>query len=390
MSFSVRRNLTALYFVKIAKWMNLVMPVIVLFCNSNGLDMQEIFILQAVYSVSLMALEIPTGYFADLAGRKTSMLAGSFFGFTGYIIYASGSGFWTFMIAEVILGIGQSLISGADSAILYDTLASRKMNHKYPKLEGRITSLGNFAEALAGILGGMLALVSLRTPFMVQAVVAFIAVPAALALREPPVHTTLRKPGFRDVILIVKNTLIDDRKLRWNTLFSAFTGASTLTMAWFAQPFFKSANMPLSWYGTVWAILNLAVGVAAIQAWKIDRELGTVRTVILFSVIIVSGFLALALFPSLAALAVLLVFYLARGVATPLLRNYINVITTSDVRATVLSVRNFVIRLSFAALGPLFGWITDHYGLREAMMIAGLVFGCLIGISLYYFIRYKT
>jgi len=98
----------------------------------------------------------------------------------------------------------------------------------------------------------------------------------------------------------------------------------------------------------------------------------------------------LAGFPFLSALPVLGLFYLARGVATPLLRNYINLITTSEVRATVLSVRNLLIRLTFAITGPIFGWITDQYGLSSAMMSAGILFAILSGVSLIFFLRYKT
>jgi MFS family permease len=390
MSFSVQRNLTALYLIKVAKWMNLVMPIIVLFYNENGLSMKDIFMLQAVYSVSLMLMEIPTGYFADIAGRKTSILIGSVFGFSGYLIYSSSSVFWMFALAEVVLGLGQSLISGADSAMLYDTLAAGRLGGKYTRMEGRITSVGNFAEALAGLLGGALALISLRTPFILQACVAFIALPAALSLKEPPVVSKLRKAGIRDILFIVNNTLVTDRKLRWNTLFSASVGAATLTMAWFAQPFFKSVNLPLGWYGAVWAILNLSVGLAALKAWHIEEKLGASRTVILFTILIIGGYFLLSLFPYIISILFLVISYLARGVATPTLRNYINLLTTSDVRATVLSVRNFVIRMFFAILGPFFGWITDFYGLPEALFAAGITFSVLCGISLVGFLRYKT
>lgn len=370
--------------------MNLVMPVIVLFYNSNGMTMKDIFLLQSVYSVTLMCLEIPTGYFADIAGRKTSLMIGSFFGFGGYLIYASSGGFWQFVIAETILGIGQSLISGADSALLYDTLAAKKLTGNYVKLEGRITSIGNFAEAIAGVIGGLLAVISLRTPFVIQSCVAFMAIPAAFSLREPPVHVLARKPGIGDVLQIVRNTLFVDRKLRWNTLFSSIIGASTLTMAWFAQPYFKSVHLPLTWYGITWGVLNLSVGIAALWAWKVERRLGPRRTVLMFALILITGYLSISFLAFYAGLFFLVLFYLARGIATPTLRNYINLITTSDVRATVLSVRNFVIRGIFAVLGPFFGWITDIYDLSTAMVVAGVLFGILSGISLIFFLKYKT
>lgn len=388
--FPLRRNLTCLYLVKVAKWMNLVMPIIVLFYQSNGMTMQDIFTLQAVYSVTLMFLEIPTGYFADFAGRRTSILLGSLLGFGGFLTYSLSSGFWEFVVAETILGVGMSLVSGADSAMLYDSLMASGKADKYTRYEGRITSIGNFAEAFAGIMGGLLATLSLRTPYFFQAGVAFIAIPAALMLIEPPVHGHIRKPHLRDVVKVVGDVFGRNKKLAWNTLFSAVTGVSTLTMAWFAQPWLKTAGLPVSLFGVVWAILNLSVGLTAMYAWKIEGKAGVPRTVMLFTGTLFAAWLLLAFTGSLAGLLLLLLFYLARGLATPTLRNYINIITPSETRATVLSVRNFIIRGLFALLGPLFGWLTDHYGLSTAMLLSGLILGSMAGGSLVFFLRFKT
>ena len=390
MVFSVKRNLTALYLVKIAKWMNLIMPVIVLFYKSNGLTMKDIFMLQSVYSLTLMTLEIPTGYFADKAGRKTSILIGATLGFSGYLVYSFSFGFWQFVIAEVILGVSQSLVSGADSAMLYDTLAAAKQNDKYTQLEGRITSIGNFGEAFAGIIGGLLAVSSLRTPFYVQTCVALIALPAALLLKEPPVKLHKIKPGIKEVGKIMYSVLHGDVKLKWNTFFSAITGAATLTMAWFAQPYFGQISLPVSMYGVVWALLNLSVGIAAVYAWRFEKRFGPSKTVIVFTLSLFSSYLLLTIMPGYSGLIVLLIFYLARGLATPTLRNYINIITTSDVRATVLSVRNFLIRLIFAVTGPLWGWITDKYSLQSAIISAGSIYGIFALISMFFFLKHKT
>jgi MFS family permease len=390
MSFSLNRNLYALYLIKVAKWMNLIMPVIVLFYRSNGLTMQDIFTLQAIYSVTLMVFEIPTGYFADTSGRRTSMLVGSVLGFAGFLIYCTSTGFWQFVVAETILGVGMSLVSGADSAMLYDSLVSAGASGKYTRFEGRITSIGNFAEARAGILGGILAAISLRTPFFFQAGIAFLAIPAALILQEPPVHGNIRKPGLRDITSIVVRVLHGDRKLFWNTIFSAVTGVSTLTMAWLAQPFFIQAGLRVTLFGVVWAVLNLSVGLAAMYAWRIESMLGPRRTVILFTLFLLLGYFGMALFGTITGFILLLIFYMARGLATPTLRNYINIIASSDTRATVLSVRNFIIRGLFAVMGPFYGFVTDRFGLSTALLLAGMIFGVMSSISLFFFLRYKT
>lgn len=390
MAFSVKRNLTALYLVKIAKWMNLVMPVIVLFYKSNGLTMKDIFLLQSIYSLTLMTLEIPTGYFADRAGRKTSILLGATLGFTGYLAYSFSFGFWQFVAAEVILGVSQSLVSGADSAMLYDTLAAAKQKDKYTQLEGRVTSIGNFGEAFAGILGGILAVSSLRTPFYVQTFVALIAVPAALLLVEPPIKSIKIKPGLKQIKSIVYDALHGNIKLKWNTFFSAIIGASTLAMAWFAQPFFGQLRIPVSMYGVLWAGLNLSVGMAAVYAWQFETKFGPAKTVIIFTIALFSSYLLLPLMPGYTGLAILLIFYLARGIATPTLRNYINLISTSEVRATVMSVRNFLIRLIFAVTGPIWGWITDKYSLKNAIISAGIIYGIMAFISMFFFLKHRT
>ena len=67
---------------------------------------------------------------------------------------------------------------------MYDSLLQSKQTNQYTKIEGKTYSIGNFAEAVAGILGGFLAEMSLRYPWYVQAVVAALAIPFAISLIE--------------------------------------------------------------------------------------------------------------------------------------------------------------------------------------------------------------
>ena len=52
----VSKNINRLYLVKISKWFNLVMPIIVLFYQDNGMGMHEIFVLTATYSVAVVIM----------------------------------------------------------------------------------------------------------------------------------------------------------------------------------------------------------------------------------------------------------------------------------------------------------------------------------------------
>ena len=226
----------------------LYMPIVVPFYKANGLGMKDVMLLQGVYSVTIVILEIPSGYFADVLGRKKTIIIGACMGFLGFLTYSLSFGFWGFLIAETVLGIGQSFISGSDSAMLYDTLLDMKREKEYIKFEGRMTSFGNIAEAVAGTVGGLLAAASVRYPYIAQTLVAFVAVPSSILLVEPSRHKRLVKMRFSDIIDVVRFSLFEDKALQRNILFSSIIGTATLTMAWFVQPFLSM--LTFRWNGS--------------------------------------------------------------------------------------------------------------------------------------------
>ncbi len=382
MSNHLRSNIINLYLIKIAHWFMLFMPIVVLFYEDNGLEMRHVFILQAIYSVSIVALEIPSGFLADAMGRRKTIIIGTVLGTLGFATYSFSYGFVGFLIAEIILGIGQSLISGADSALLYDTLLESGKKDKYIKYEGRLISAGNFSEAIAGILGGLLATLSLRYPYYAQTLIAAIAVPASILLKEPDTHKKMLTISFKNILQVVKYALHDNKELKWNIIFSSVIGASTLTMAWFVQPYFKLIALPLALFGLMWTLLNLTVGFSSMFADKIENYFKFKKLLIGITIFIPAGFIIISQINTLWGIAVLFIFYYIRGIATPVLKDYINKLCDSDVRATVLSVRNFVIRIIFAILGPFVGWYTDNFSLQQALLITGIIILALASATL--------
>lgn len=373
MSKLVRNNLINLYGIKIAKWFNLVMPVVVLFYQDNGLTMQQIFWLKSIYSVAMVAMEIPSGYMADVWGRKKSLILGAFLGAGGMALYSFSQGFWAFALAEVVLGIGYSFISGSDSALLYDTMKAASREQEYMKQEGWITSAGNFAEGIAGVFGGLLATISLRLPFYVQFGIASIAIPASLLLVEPVFQTEAVKKTFQSTLQTVRETFTHPQ-LRASLLISSFAGTASLTFAWFVQPYFKEANLPVSLFGLMWTLLNLSVGISSVFSYKIERKVGQRNALLIIIFGFGLGFYLAAWEVSLIGIGLLFFFYLVRGIAHPILKDYINRYTKSEVRATILSLRNFVIRINFAIIGPALGYLTDKFSLSLALIATGTGF----------------
>lgn len=351
--------------------------------------MTQIFLLKSVYSVGMLAFEIPSGYFGDIWGRKKTLIVGTFLLAIGFSVYSFSFQFWQFLIAELVLGIGQSFISGSDSAMLYDTLKSKNREGDYLKYEGRVTSVGNFSEAFAGIFGGLLATISLRTPFVCQVFISAISIPAALTLIEPDMGIAKRVAGFKDIFKIVKYSIIDHSLLRNFILFSSLMGSATLTYAWFIQPLLVEIKVPVALFGVIWTVLNLIVGVFSIYAHRIERNFTQKKASGLIYLAISIGFILTACFISIWVFPILILFYIVRGVASPVLKDYINTLIDSEVRATVLSLRDMFIRIIFAMTGPILGWITDNYSLKSGLMFAGFFF-LITGSILYYFTYFSS
>ena len=356
--------------------MMLFMPIIVLFFQDNGMNMKEIMLLQAIYSVTVAAIEIPSGYVADVLGRKNSMIVGTTFGFIGMLIYCFTHGFWGFLPAAISLGIGQSFVSGSDTALMYDTLLELKREKDFIKLEGRSISVGNFAEAIASVAGGFLAEISLRTPFYFQAVIAFIGVPMAIMLIEPKVAKLQngRSQAFKNIKNILHYALIKNKSLKWNIVYSSVIGVSTLTMAWFVQPYYKELSIEIKYFGIIGAVMNLAVAFTSFHAHRIESHFKENTMNLLILLFIGSGFIVVGQWLSLWSLLILLVFYLVRGIATPVLRDYINKLTPSEMRATVMSIRSFIIRALFAVTAPFLGYLADKYSIQQALLLSGILF----------------
>ena len=387
----LKSNIWKLYVIKALRWFLIVMPIIVLFFQENGLSMKEVLLLQSIFSVAIILFEIPSGYFSDVIGRKRTILIGCVLGFVGFGVYSFSYGFLGFLIAELILGLGSSFLSGTDSALIYDSLAQVKKEGEYKKAEGRMLSVGHFSEGIASVAGGFVALVSLRTPFYIETLLMLPTIFLALSLVEPNRKKYENKEGpIKEILKIVKYSMHEHKEVKWLVLYAGFLSASTLTMVWFIQPYFKLVNLPLAYFGIVWAIFNFSVGLFAFYAHKYEVRLGRKKALMSLIFIPIIGYLLLGIFESLWALLFIFLFYVARGIHTPILKDYVNRIISSDIRATILSVKALIGRLVFAIVGPFIGWINDIYSLQTALLSSGSVFLVLGVIALIFLKKHKA
>jgi MFS family permease len=358
------------------------MPVIVLYFQDNGLSIQDIFILQIIFSVMIVALEVPSGYFADTFGRRGSLIIGTNIAALGYLLYFLAGGFWGFALAEIALAVSLSFISGADSAFLYDTLKQYKSTDKHVKYEGLITSMSRFAEGIAALMATVLVIyVSLKNLLLIQFLVSLLAIPLAWSLKEPIIAASIKVK--LSIFGIVRFVMRENKKLLYLNIYSGLISASTLMMVWFAQPYWSELGVDIFYFGLMWAGLNFLVAIAAFFAHRLNGWLSIRQSLLLFAMTPFVLYLVLALDIGWWALLIIPLFWVLRGLAQPVLLDYINKEVDSSMRATVLSISSLFGRLFFSIFSPFLGWVADVWSLQTAFFASGVSLGlCTVIVAL--------
>jgi MFS family permease len=377
MKKALLRNIRLIYIFRILRNFMVMMPIIVPFFIDNGLSQTQIFTLQSVFALLVVLLEVPSGYFADRYGRKLSIVLGSVFASIGLAFYSFSTGFSSLLIAEMILGVGYSFVSGADTALAYDSFLALGKKEDYLKFEARSSAFNGISEAVASVLGGFLVLISLRMPIYAEAMVFLMLIPVSLMLHEPKRVLKAGGDPFKAVLKITKYALHGHKEIKWLILYGAALGTLTHTMVWLTQPYYELVGVPLKWFGLVWAAQLIIMAVFSFYSDSYEKWMGKKAALISFPIIGVSTYILLAVSPSLAVLPAILGFFFVRGVHIPILQNYVNEKVESDIRATVFSVKSFVQQLIYMIFGPLIGVMMDVYSLQTALYFSALLYGVL-------------
>jgi len=105
---------------------SLIWGVDTLFKLHAGLDIFQVMLTNAAFTLGMMAFEIPTGVVADTLGRRVSLLLCLVTLCITTLLYVAiawqGWGFWPFMWVSVFLGLGYTFYTGAVDAWLVDAL----------------------------------------------------------------------------------------------------------------------------------------------------------------------------------------------------------------------------------------------------------------------------
>lgn len=115
-----KNKLKFYYLVSFCKGLVFYAPVALLIRTRRGISYQEFFILQIILSAVILLGEMPTGKIVDKFGYKNSLIVSQLVLFVARVLFLFANNLFVFVIEAILEGISFCLLSGTDSAYIYE------------------------------------------------------------------------------------------------------------------------------------------------------------------------------------------------------------------------------------------------------------------------------
>ena len=155
---------------------------------------------------------------------------------------------------EILFGLVYSFLSGADTALLVDSLKELKKEKLIKKSLSRFYAVGALGFVYASPIGSVLAGIDLRIPFYLTAVPYLLGLLISLTLFEPRIHSN--ETYFNQVKKAFK-LMKSDARLKVLAFESAFFQALVFFLFWFFPALLLREKVDIIFFGFVSAGMNL-------------------------------------------------------------------------------------------------------------------------------------
>ncbi len=141
----------------------------------------------ALGDFALMAIELPTGWFADRVGHRASLVLGSALQVLGMLWCWLGEGLAGLIVASVLVAAGDAFRSGAGEALLYRSCAALGDEHRFQQVQARTSAVETAALAGLVLVGGAIVTAwGFRAGWIAECLLCTAGLAMACAMTEPP------------------------------------------------------------------------------------------------------------------------------------------------------------------------------------------------------------
>ncbi|MBU3191607.1 MFS transporter [Clostridium bowmanii] len=379
------KNIKTYYFYSTFAELLILGPILVLFLIAKGLSFTEIMVLQSISAIAVVLFEVPTGAMADKIGRKESILIGAFLWAISLGFYVVGKSFTMFILAEVIFSLGATFKSGADNALIYDSLKVMGREKEFQSIEGKARSFALYAQAVGSIIAGFVYEVNKNLPFLISVVFMLVTIIITLRFKDPPIEGKVGKYGINYMEQIKESGkfIISHEKIKAVIIFTMMFFIFYRTAFFYYQPYMEAVKIPVRYFGIIFFVFNITAAFASKRShWIMDKT--KPKTLTFMAVLMIISFVLMGVTKVWFGVFAILFQQVARGIYRPVTTKYLNKHIPSDKRATVLSFQSLACNLSVAIAFPLMGVLKDHEDIFTTHMVMGIAMIILTVLTMKY------
>ena len=389
-------------------------PIFAVLQLDYGLTMAQFAILNAIWAVSIVLLEVPSGALADKLGRRPMIIIAAVLmilemSLIAFVPFGNANLiFWVWVLNRILSGAAEASASGADEALAYDSLPEGKQEAQWPKVLARLMTLSSCAFVVAMLIGGAVydhsflnnllgtnfaKETAIRFPIYLTLISALIALPISLLMKEPVTQsedlasdslwTSIHKTGgwiigTPIVFALILAALVHDTLVR---LF--------LTMN---SEYYRLIDLPESSFGIIGASFA-AMGILMPRLARRMVEKGRLATNYLWiSVFTFLGLLGIAQAWQYYGVLVVVLFSASFGLLNFFSSHYLNAKVDSRQRATVLSFKGLALNIGFGMTSLLFAALlkgVDNDFKASLAWLAPSFLVMLLPLILFYWIKVR-
>ena len=389
-------------------------PIFAVLQLDYGLTMAQFAILNAIWAVSIVLLEVPSGALADKLGRRPMIIIAAVLmilemSLIAFVPFGNANLiFWVWVLNRILSGAAEASASGADEALAYDSLPEGEQEGQWPKVLARLMTLSSCAFVVAMLIGGAVydhsflnnllgtnfaKETAIRFPIYLTLISALIALPISLLMKEPVTQsedlasdslwTSIHKTGgwiigTPIVFALILAALVHDTLVR---LF--------LTMN---SEYYRLIDLPESSFGIIGASFA-AMGILMPRLARRMVEKGRLATNYLWiSVFTFLGLLGIAQAWQYYGVLVVVLFSASFGLLNFFSSHYLNAKVDSRQRATVLSFKGLALNIGFGMTSLLFAALlkgVDNDFKASLAWLAPSFLVMLLPLILFYWIKVR-
>jgi MFS family permease len=359
-------------------------PVLNVFLLQKGATLQTLPLLLAIFSVTVVCMELPSGIFADMYGRKKAFLLSCVMHTIAVMLMLTGNHIAWLVMAMVFYGLGRAFSSGSLDALFIDQAINRLGDNILAKATARLMILEGVGFAAGSVAGGVLASVT-RTYLanLIAQIVLYILlfVLSVRMISEQPIRASTQRSSLKSHLLQGKQVVRSSR-----SFILVLTGV--LLVGFFLgtiESYWQSTFMKLSKTDNIAWMLGLItfIGFATVifgstvgQKWM-DKN--RTRWWILYTACRILFGVAIVAFAVQGTVGGFItgyvIVYMFLGINSVVESTLINKMTPAAMRASMLSLSSLIAQIGMIAAALFSSILVGIIGAAGIWMVAGSLMG---------------